>query len=227
MRRFEGDLRAPDSKSFSETHHSASRLTPKSKTRRRGISSILDRPEAFRVIHAVVKVPSSAGDVQRSRAKALAERIAVRVESATDEAAFRERAESTPDCGDLELLVESLSPVASDGRVIDVAHPSAEVETYVPEFARGAARLRETGQKSGVVETAYGFHVMMLLERLPPHVVSLDERRRILRDEIVNERAKEQKKTLVEELRRASAIAIPRSVEALLATVPVSDDESR
>ena len=61
------------------------RITPRADRRRsrRSNGAALHQsrsPQAFRVIHAVVKIPSSASDMQRSRAKALAERIADRVD---------------------------------------------------------------------------------------------------------------------------------------------------
>jgi hypothetical protein len=95
-----------------------------------------DRPEAFRVIHAVVRVPDTADPALKSRAKALAESITERVAGANDEAEFRSAAESV-DKGGLEVVIESLRPVAADGRIVDVDHPGGG-ETLVLPFARAA-----------------------------------------------------------------------------------------
>lgn len=179
----------------------------------------LDRPEAFRVIHALVHLPEDADAASTARAKALAERVAEQVASALDPDDFKRRAEATPDRGGLELTVESLKPVAADGRVVDLERPSGEPEHYAPPFARAASRLAQPGQKSPVVRTEFGFHVLMLLERYPPKSVPFEERRQMLREEILTERAKRLKRELLGRLSSATPPNVERSADALLTTV--------
>jgi hypothetical protein len=185
----------------------------------------LDRPEAFRVVHALVKLPDNADLPTKARARALAERLADRVGKAKDEAEFRSLAEGLDDRGGLDIVVETLQPVAADGRIVDVEHP-ATVGSYVPPFARAASKLIEPGQKSGIVSTEFGFHVLMLLDRTPSHHVPVDERRRILRGEILNERAKRLRKEVLDRTSIVTVPTIERSAEALLRTVDVGQHEA-
>ena len=184
----------------------------------------LDRPETFRVIHAVVKVPPKADNAVNLRARALAARLAERVTKATDEAEFRKLAESIDERDGLEVVVETLKPVAADGRVVDVDRPSDQ-QTYVLSFARAASRLTQPGQKSGVMTSEFGFHAMMLLERHAT-VVPLDERRGLLRDEILTDRARRLKRELLQRLQSNVATTVERSADSLLATVDVVGHET-
>jgi peptidyl-prolyl cis-trans isomerase C len=184
----------------------------------------LDSPEAFRVIHAVVRVSEDADPTLKSRARSLAERIAEGVSKASDEAEFRTAAEAVDREG-LEVVVETLRPVAADGRVVDPEHPSGG-QTFAIPFARAASHLLHPGQKSGVVTTEFGFHSMMLLERTPARTVPIDERRQLLRDEIITDRAGKRMKELLSRLKTTAGTSIERSAGALLQTVDVGGHES-
>jgi peptidyl-prolyl cis-trans isomerase C len=182
----------------------------------------LDRPEGFRVVHAVVRVAENADAAQKARARALAERIVEHVAKANDEAEFKSAAESV-DKGGLEVTIETLPPVAADGRIVDADHPS-EGKTLVLPFARAASRLAHPGQKSGVVATEYGYHTLMLLERTPPLTVPLEDRRRLLRDEILTERTKKLLADHLSRIKSTLATNIERSADALLLTVNVEHE---
>jgi hypothetical protein len=183
----------------------------------------LDRPETFRVIHAVVQFPETAEASVKSRARSLAERIAERVGNARDEAEFRAAVESV-DKGGLEVTVESLPPVAADGRIVDDEHPFDGKALVLP-FSHAASRLTHPGQKSGIVTTEFGYHTMMLLDRAPARFVPLDERRRLLRDEILTDRAKKLKDELLSRIKSTLSANVERSADTLLSTVDVASHE--
>lgn len=191
----------------------------------------LDRPDAARVVHAVVMVKPKSTDQLRARTPAIAaairSAIAPAAELATQTqppkdpkgpedpviAAFRKAATSVLAEG-LEVRVEALSPVVADGRTL-----AADGSRLEDRFAQAAVALTRRGDVSPVVETSFGSHVLVLLERIPGHSVPREERRAMVREEVMTTRARLQKDKLMDNLRpRAS---IDRSVDALLALVPV------
>lgn len=190
----------------------------------------LDRPDAARTVHAVVTLKKGAPPDARAAALALAEAIRAAVSKASDVAAagpapapggpedaavkaFRDAANAVPR-GDREVRVEALPPVVADGRVV-----SEGGGRFDEAYARAALQLARRGDVSPVVETPFGFHVLLLLERVPGRTVPREERRRMVRDEVMSTRARTEKEKLLAGLR--SSVAIHRDVDALLALVPV------
>jgi peptidyl-prolyl cis-trans isomerase C len=183
----------------------------------------LDRPEGYRVTHVVVRVAETADAASKARAKALAERIAERVASVGGEADFKAAAESV-DRGGLEVMVQSLPVFAADGRVLD--ERALNDPPMVLPFARAASHLAHAGQKSGVVATEFGYHVIMLLERTPALSVPFEERKIRLRDEIIKLRARKLKEELLSRIKSTLATNVERSADALLSTVDVVAHET-
>lgn len=192
----------------------------------------LDRPEAARVVHAVVMLPKDAPADRRASAIALADAIRKSVSPAIDEAhrtsppsaeqrgvedpvvaVFKKAIADVPK-NNLEVRVEPLAPVVLDGRTLDG-------QRYDETFAKAAMDLAKRGDLSPVTETPFGFHVMLLLERVPGHSVPREERRAMVREEVMSTRARAAKDKLLEQLHHPGAVAIDRSVDAALALVPV------
>jgi hypothetical protein len=189
----------------------------------------LDRPDAARTVHAVAMLKEGATADARAKAAALAEAIrkaispAVEVAQRTEpqkdpkgpedaaNAAFRKAANEPPK-GGIEVRVESLSPVVEDGRTLDGG-------TFDKAFARAALALARRGDVSPVFETPYGFHVALLLERIAGHSIPREERRRLVRDEVVTIRAHHAKESLLATVRPTASVS--KSTDALLALVPV------
>jgi peptidyl-prolyl cis-trans isomerase C len=178
----------------------------------------LDRPEGYRTVHAVVRLAADADEATRARAKELVEAVRAAVASAREVAlrsapppatgprqpppadpavdAFVSAAKGVPTNG-LELVAEPLPPVTAAGRVL-----AAESQRFDPDFSRAAASLAARGDLSAPIPSRFGVHVIMLLERIPAQVVPVEERRRLVRDEVVTDRARAALARLLEGLRR-------------------------
>jgi peptidyl-prolyl cis-trans isomerase C len=190
----------------------------------------LDRPDAARTVHAVVMVKKDAPADVRAKASALAETIRKSLASAADAAqhseppkpelraedpavaAFRKAASAVPK-GDFDVRIEPLNPVVADGRTF------SEGMRYEESFGRAALQLAHRGDVTPVFETSFGYHVALLLERIPGHVVPREERRAMVRDEVMTTRARAARDQLLASLRTRAAIG--RNTDAHLALVPV------
>jgi hypothetical protein len=185
----------------------------------------LDRPEGFRTVHAVVRLKEGADAVTRARANEVAEAIRAAVSSARDVAlttaappptpgkpppadpaaeAFEQAANAVPKQG-FEVLAQPLPPVAASGRLL-----TSEGQRFDTDFSRAAASLVTRGDLSAPVASAFGVHVILLLERIPSQTVPEEERRRLVLEEVVSDRARAAQARLIESLRRE-----PRLVDGL------------
>jgi peptidyl-prolyl cis-trans isomerase C len=173
----------------------------------------LDRPPSVRTTHAVIRVkkPEDAAP-----GLALAERLARELRGITDAAAFIERA-SAFDAKPFELVTERLNPVTPDGRVWE---PNGRPGSQLPsgfdlDYARAANAIERAGEQSPVVKTAFGYHVILLDERLPERRLSPEERRAALEHEIVSRRARKLVESTVARLRSATPIERERNEDSL------------
>lgn len=177
----------------------------------------IDRPAAARTSHAVVLV--QAGTDQRA-ARALAERIAAAVRGITDGTRFRQLAAAVPADG-LKVRVESLGPVTADGRVVPERPTPGPPARFDLAFAKAANALAEVGEHSPVIESAFGFHVILLEERLPERRLTAEQRRELLRDEAIAMRLRHREQELVERLQRSTRVVHDRAAGALTAEIRV------
>lgn len=157
-----------------------------------------ERPRMVAVQHAVVL--SSTEDAE---ARALAERIATAVSGAKDEEEFRQAAEAVP-AGRFSVRIESLPPVAPDGRALDPEKPPPRgpQQQLVPAFAEAAARLEAPNQQSGVVRTSFGYHVLRAQRIIEAKHVPLEERREVLGNDVRVARAAALQRDVLERQKR-------------------------
>jgi peptidyl-prolyl cis-trans isomerase C len=181
----------------------------------------LDRPPSVRTSHAVVlvKKPEDAAP-----ARALAERLAAALRDIAKPAEFLERARAFPAPLPLSIVAEQLSPVTSDGRMWEVgARPGTQFPSLDPDYTRAAHAIAHPGEQSPVVKSAFGYHVILLEERLPEQRMPLEERRALLEGDIASLRAKKVLEATVLRLRQATPVEVVRtadSLTALVATAP-------
>ncbi len=188
----------------------------------------LDRPEGFRVVHAVVRLKENVDDATRERAKVVASAVREAVKPAAEMAkttpmprnaadpvvdAFKKAVDGIAHEG-FEIKVEALDPVTADGRVLSLAGGG-----YEKPFAEGASKLASRGELSELVLSSYGVHVLLLLERIPEARTSREEMRQIVREEVLWMRSSEARTKLLDRLRKGASVG--REVETLLVMVPV------
>jgi len=102
------------------------------------------------------------------------------------------------------------------------APPELAQQRFDRDFAEAAHRLA-VGQLSAPTKSSFGYHVILCEARLPPNHVPLEERRRLLAEEVLKGRAERSKQELLARLAGATPILVTRSVEDLTARVQVSE----
>lgn len=195
----------------------------------------LARPEGFRVVHTVVRLDAKADDATRRRAVAVADAVRRAVAPLGAEAAqtspppqprpgerpvddpivdrFRARADAVPKEG-LTVTTELLPAVAADGRVL-----APDGGGFDPAFASAVARLGARGDTSEPITSSFGLHVAMLLERIPAAMPGLDERRKLVEEEVMMERARLAQSAVLLDARKL--VTYDERADALLALVVV------
>lgn len=178
-----------------------------------------DRPASARTTHAVVVVKKPADDAP---AKALAQRILAAVDGVHDPAEFKKRVEALPK-GGLDVRVQNLFPVAADGRVVPDQRPlpGAKPETYDKKFAEAANAIKKVGAHSPVIHTRFGYHVILLDQRLPAKRVPLEERRKKLTAEAMDDRARNAENAILKRLRATTPVQVARALAALTSKVRI------
>jgi hypothetical protein len=177
-----------------------------------------DRPPSVYTAHAVVSVENPE---QADAAKAAAQRIAEAARGILELDAFVEAAQRVR-TGKLKKRVETLPYMTADGRAVYLSPldpQRSKPQKFDVTFARAAHAIREEGQQSPVVETRFGYHVILLVERLDAEHYSEPQLREALTKDVFDRRAKQRVDALRKRLTQASEIEVARNVDALTAKI--------
>ena len=175
----------------------------------------VDRPEMRSSVHAVVvfgKKDDRKDPAVRNPRKELAETIHTLVLTAKTPEELIALASAKSD-GKLEVRAEKLDPVTADARLADGS-------SFDPDFVKGLFAIGKVGETSVVVESAFGFHVIRLVEILPERHLPLEERRRRFAEEIYARRMRKALEERLTLLRKTQNVAVAPAASSILAEVP-------
>lgn len=170
----------------------------------------VDRPEAVRVVHALVQRPKKPDEAAYASARALAAQLREAVLSAKDGDDFQARAKAVPHPAELDVIVQPLPLFAVDGAITEGEGGMVE------SFAKAAHTLTKAGETSRVVETPFGWHVIRLIERIPEERMPLDARRAAFAEEAFMQRARKLSEARLAALRPSAPVEISPSAERLM-----------
>jgi hypothetical protein len=146
----------------------------------------------------------------------LAESVAAAVKGLTEPTQFGLRAsELKGTVPDIELRLEELPPVASDGRTVPLVATDPPAATFDMDFATAATKLQAAGDQSPVVESRFGFHVILAIEVIPEKRVDEAMRRELFSSEAFAVRAAPELGSTLTRLRTSTPTEIVRDVDQL------------
>jgi parvulin-like peptidyl-prolyl isomerase len=150
-------------------------------------SGLFDKPEALKLRTIAIAAPAAQGADARRTARARAEALRQALANGAD---FAELARERSD-----------DPTRQWGGALDPAPIDK-----LPEWMRGPAAKLKAGQLSPVIETAEGYHLLKLEERVLAVKVPLAEARQGIYDSLYNSRAREALEAAGKELRAAAKV---------------------
>jgi hypothetical protein len=171
------------------------------------------------VTHAVVT-----SQPPNREAAELASCITLATRDATTDEEFKRLARGVP-AGSLGVRVESLPPVAPDGRAMDPDNPpplGPPASRFATAFAEGAQRLGAVGEMSPVVESAFGYHVMRATRIVPALVLAPAELQARVREAVVERRAGEAQAEVLRRQREQVAPSVELSAVTSTGKVDVA-----
>jgi hypothetical protein len=174
--------------------------------------------ELWRTIHALVMVPHDATPARRAELRARAEALHAALAALPPPRLDAFRATATASLRGVPSRIEDLPGIDREGRFAQ--------GDMAPAFTAAAVQLEHPGEISPVVETEFGYHVIMLVAREPPLERPLEEVRAIVSQELlwrVQHRALD---GLLDRLREQYHATIHDAALRMVETVPIAADSN-
>lgn len=173
-----------------------------------------DRPEAVVVVHAVALTPA---DGKTEAAEKLGKELKERLAGITNPEEFLRVAQAIPK-GEIRIRAERVPAICADTRGFHLGIAGAQsAGNFDAEFTRAAHALKTPGEQSPLIHTGFGYHVILLEERLPERRVPREQARQQLFEDAVARRADQKRRGLVERLEASGRIEVTRNFDALTA----------
>lgn len=173
----------------------------------------LKRPRAVRAAEIFLRVRLLESD---EKARAKMEKIRERVSEADSTVQFGELATEAAKELDAEIAGRIWPPVAADGRVVPVGLGDDPGERVPEEIVRAATALTEPGEKSPVVGTAGGYHLLIAHEIIPERIASDAELSELVRPLVAADRGRAELENLKRELRSRTPVVLSEQRASLL-----------
>jgi hypothetical protein len=209
----------------------------------------LDRPVGYRSYHVVAMVKKEDDKAKRAKALAYAEKVREALlpvvqfardtpaPERTDAQRFRvgsrpydpvdtrfEVAVETVEKGELEVTAQDVGVLAADGSVIEhgvARYPGA----YDAAYVKGVVDLADSGRGAltEVVESQFGYHVIMLLEITTAKKLSRDERLAWLKERriISVQRSRDAYATILQGVRKTVMVDVAVNAPALMGSLTI------
>ncbi|MBN2190032.1 MAG: peptidylprolyl isomerase [Candidatus Aureabacteria bacterium] len=146
-------------------------------------------PERVKASHILIQVPENADEEVKDKAKKAAEDVLARIKNGEK----------------FEALAEEMSDCPSSKRGGDLGFFARG--QMVPEFEDAAFDL-EVGEVSRVVETRFGYHIIMVTEKTPSEKIGFDENKDRIKQVLLQKKKNDALQKWLEEVKSKADIQI-------------------
>jgi hypothetical protein len=181
-----------------------------------------DRPRGVVVMHALARTKQPA---DQAKAREVAEKLAKLLNDLSNPTEFEARVKSLPE-QPVEVLVERLPPLTEDGRSFELSAPDragSEGPRMDAVFARAAHRITQVGANSPIVATPFGYHLIHLVEVIPPLRRPREEQRAELTESVMTERFRARLSQELERAKQLRRVSTERNADELTARLKVTE----